>query len=139
MFDIDISLEKIAAVVELSKFGIECGGQVKDWLTGKLDARIEAQIRAAISALPDNSPFDEIGEAIRPIFNSARGIGGGVSYSAGSNGGGNVHLDNVAVKAGSGTNKGGDLTFKAGDGGPNGNGGDLIITGGNYTAGDATV
>lgn len=87
---------------------------------------------AALAKLPANTPAEGIVRAIAPF----RGIGGDARIVAGDNGGGKVTISRATVLAGDGRDKGGDLTLKAGDGGVNGAGGDLVIGPGVFRAGN---
>lgn len=64
------------------------------------------------------------------------GFGGSVNIAAGDNGTASTTLDHVNVAGGSGPH-GGDVTIRAGKGGPNGPGGNLIVKGGSVKGGAA--
>ncbi len=93
-----------------------------------------AELVQALQALGQGATPEQIHAAIQPLL---KGHGGRAGLSAGSDGGGNVHATGVNITGGDGPMKGGDVTVRAGDGGPHGKGGDLVITGGTIKGGDA--
>ncbi len=65
------------------------------------------------------------------------GPGGSVSIAAGDNGTAKVLLDNVSIGGGDGPGGGGNVHLRAGNGGRNGPGGDMVIRGGSVRGGAA--
>jgi hypothetical protein len=68
---------------------------------------------------------------------NANGFGGSVNIAAGDNGSASVTLDGVNIAGGSGPSHGGDVTIRAGNGGPNGPGGNMNVKGGSIKGGSA--
>jgi hypothetical protein len=108
---------------------------VYQWLKGRQQRGVDPDLSAALAKLPSTASADEIFKVVIPFMNLA---GGNVALAAGNDGGGNVNATGVVMEGGSGTSKGGDVTINAGDGGPNGKGGDFTIVGGTIKGGDAT-
>lgn len=102
--------------------------QVFDYLRG---GSASAEAGKAIAALPQGADAQAVIDAVLPS------IGGNLFVAAGDNGGGAARIAGVVMSAGDGRSRGGDAVFKAGDGGPCGPGGDLVIGPGTYKAGDA--
>jgi hypothetical protein len=108
---------------------------VVGWLRGKVSSStVPNDLQAALGYLPAGASGAEISAVVESFM---RLEGGCVSVLAGHDGGGSVVVEG-SLRAGDGVHKGGDLVFQAGSGGPNGNGGDVVIGPGAHRAGDAT-
>ena len=104
------------------------------WLRERGTTGIDSRLHVALDHLPSNASPADIVRVVEPFINSG---GGSISLSAGADGGGSFRADGVSIQGGAGKSQGGDVTIKAGDGGPHGPGGDFTITGGSIKGGDA--
>ena len=108
---------------------------IKDWLfDSQNDTSKRSEIEASLALLPPSANQNEIVNAIYPIFIAK---GGNVKVTGGDNGGGDINLSKPFIEGGAGHGGGGDVVIKGGDGGPNGNGGNISIVGGVIKGGDA--
>lgn len=131
---IDDVLNLLKGLGSIGSIGI-AASKLFAWLRGKTSkGNVDPTVQATLDKLPITASAQDVLDALLPLY---RAEGGNVSISAGNDGGGNIRMDNPTVMGGAGVIRGGSVSILGGDGGPNGNGGDITIIGGTIKGGDA--
>jgi len=130
-----MSVLEILAALEAAGTLTSAAKAVYEWLRGKHNnGDIESDLQIALNELPHGA---DVGEIVRALDSFYKAKGGNLLFKAGNDGGGDLVMTGVHAQAGSGPDGGGCIRIAGGNGGPNGKGGTVTISGSKFIGGNA--